>query len=92
MSNWPSYPKVADVHALPDHQLLITFRNGERRHYDFKPLLSRPASHALQNSTFFATVKADPFGYGIIWNDELDLAESELWLNGTPLSSEAVNA
>jgi len=27
-------------------------------------------------------VKADKHGYGISWNDEIDLSESELWLNG----------
>jgi hypothetical protein len=24
----------------------------------------------------------DKHGYGIAWNDELDLSESELWING----------
>ena len=26
----------------------------------------------------------DKHGYGIVWNDELDLSESELWINGLP--------
>lgn len=92
MHDWPSYPKVSDVQALPDHHLLVTFRNGEQRRYDFKPLLSKPVFHPLKNSTLFATVKADPSGYGIVWNDDLDLAESELWLNGTPLTAEVGNS
>jgi hypothetical protein len=24
----------------------------------------------------------DKHGYGIVWNDELDLSESEFWING----------
>lgn len=30
----------------------------------------------------FRNVRVDSRGYGIVWNDDLDLSESELWLNG----------
>ena len=30
----------------------------------------------------FATVSVDVGGYGIVWNDELDLSYEELWENG----------
>ena len=39
----------------------------------FKPLL---------NDALFRSVKADRHGYGIIQSDEIDLSESELWING----------
>jgi hypothetical protein len=32
----------------------------------------------------FNSVHVDKHGYGIVWNDELDLSESELWINGLP--------
>jgi len=25
---------------------------------------------------------ADPHGYAVVWNDDIDLAESEIWLKG----------
>jgi len=36
----------------------------------------------LQNDAMFREVHADTHGYGVIWNDEIDLAESEIWING----------
>ena len=92
MSAWTSYPKISEVIAEPNHQLLVVFRNGERRRYDFKPKLKDPAFSLLQNESFFRTAKVDAGGYGIAWSDELDLAESELWLNGKPVNPELANA
>ncbi len=85
MNAHPTYPRVKSVEALPDYQLLVSFRNGERRLYDFKPNLDLEIFQLLRNEVFFRAVKADSHGYGIIWNDDMDLAESELWLKGKPL-------
>jgi hypothetical protein len=37
----------------------------------------------LADEGFFRNVRADPHGFGIVWNDQVDLSESELWINGT---------
>ncbi len=92
MSTWTSYPKISEVIAEPDYRLFVLFRNGERKHYDFKPKLTEPAFRLLQDEAFFRTVKVDAGGYGISWSDEIDLAESELWLNGTPVNPELATA
>ncbi len=34
------------------------------------------------NYTLFETVKVDVGGYGIVWNDELDISCDELYANG----------
>lgn len=34
-------------------------------------------------ATLFSCVAVDVGGYGIVWNDELDLSCDELWENGT---------
>jgi Protein of unknown function (DUF2442) len=36
----------------------------------------------LQKPNFFRSFKVDDGGYGIVWNDEIDLSEYELWKNG----------
>jgi hypothetical protein len=36
----------------------------------------------LDNDAFFKSVRVDAGGYGISWNDEVDLSEFELWTNG----------
>jgi hypothetical protein len=30
----------------------------------------------------FQQARVEPHGYAVIWNDEIDLAESKLWING----------
>lgn len=31
-------------------------------------------------------VQVDPGGYGISWNDNVDLSENELWINGKEIT------
>lgn len=37
----------------------------------------------LKNFALFKNFKIDPSGSGIIWNDEIDISEYEIWINGT---------
>ena len=83
-----TYPGVRAVRPLSGKKLLVTFSTGEVRCYDCRPLLSQEPFRALEDAGLFLRVHADPRGYGVIWNDEIDLAESELWINGTPAEPE----
>jgi hypothetical protein len=38
----------------------------------------------LSDPGLFRAVRVDPGGYGISWNDHIDLSEYELWTNGEP--------
>lgn len=78
-----AYPKIDEVKAQQDRRLLVRFRNGVTKLYDCKRILSLPAFEPLRtNEVLFQRAHADKHGYGVIWNDELDLAESELWIGG----------
>ena len=77
-----NYPRVKDVQALAGKRLIVTFNNGIRKIYDCSALLEDDNFKPLLNNGFFKSVKADKHGYGISWTDELDISESELWLNG----------
>ena len=77
-----TYPKIRNVIPRPDKTLLVTFDNGCKRIYDCKPLLDKEVFSPLQEEAFFRCAHADSHGYGVVWNDEIDLAESEIWLNG----------
>ena len=79
-----SYPKVKSVQPLPGKKLRVTFETDAVRVYDCTPLLQEPAFRLLQDDAFFRNVCADPHGDGVAWSDEIDLAESELWLHGMP--------
>lgn len=77
------YPKIRSVKALDNHLLLIEFNNHERRTYDAKPLLTIDRFMPLKNPAFFKNVTVDAGGYGIAWNNEIDISEYELWTKGT---------
>ncbi|MDR1453955.1 MAG: DUF2442 domain-containing protein [Candidatus Margulisbacteria bacterium] len=83
------FHKVKKVKALPDHCLLVQFEKGERKQYDLKPLFKE--IEAFQPLTYvtglFEQVKVDAGGYGISWNDDIDLACDELYNNGTKVSN-----
>jgi len=82
MTTTTTYPKIRNVSTIPGKTLLVTFDNGVSRLYDCKPLLDKEVFCPLRNEAFFRCAHADSHGYGVVWNDEIDLAESEIWLNG----------
>lgn len=77
------FPKIDAVKPLADRKLLVQFVGGVRKVYDCGPLLEQEPFSTLQNESLFRQVKVDVGGYGISWNDSIDLSESELWLKGT---------
>ncbi len=78
------FHKVKAVHALSDYCLSVQFAEGVTKRYDVKPLFAKWAPfRALKESPeLFSKVKVDTGGYGIIWNDDLDLSCNELFENG----------
>jgi hypothetical protein len=76
------YPRVTHVEPLPDKRLRVTFATGNTKLYDCTPLMDDPAFAALKEDCFFNNVHADAHGYGAVWNDNVDLSESELWIHG----------
>ena len=83
------FHKVKEVSPLSDFRLAVLFESGERRSYDVRPLLEKwQAFKALSDVTgLFNQVKVDAGGYGISWNDEIDLSCNELYFNGKSLES-----
>jgi hypothetical protein len=78
-------PKVKSVQAINSHILLVEFDNQQKRHYDVAPLLTKTMFFPLKNKAFFNSVKVDTGGYAVIWNEDIDISEYELWRNGQPL-------
>jgi len=84
MKSNKTYPLIADVKVQPNQRLLVRFRNGVKKLYDCTPILALPAFKPLRkDEALFQRARADKHGYAVIWNDEFDLAESEVWLGGT---------
>ena len=83
------FHKVKSVTPLPNYMLLVHFADGVAKQYDVKPLFeSMEDFNAFQTLPgLFEQVTADPGGYGISWNDDLDLACDELWSNGVQVDT-----
>lgn len=79
--------KVQKVKPLPKYGLLVSFENGEKKKYNVKPLLKKWEPFKALESTkgLFNQVKVDSGGYGISWNDEIDLSCNELYENGAKI-------
>ncbi len=76
--------KVQQVTPMNDFTLLVTFVNQEQRRYDVKPLFKKWDAFLplINQDGLFKQVRVDTGGYGISWNDDIDLSCDELYFNG----------
>ena len=83
------FHKVKAVNALPGYLLSVQFAEGVTKIYDVKPLFAKWVPFkALENAPeLFSSVEVDVGGYGIIWNDDLDLSCDELFANGETIKT-----
>ena len=71
------------IKPLENMILEAVFSNGEIRKYDMKVLIKEhEVFKKLENKELFNKVKVDIGGYGIIWNEDIDLSSEEIWVNG----------
>jgi hypothetical protein len=77
------FHKVTDVKPLADYRLLVCFSDGEEKHYDVSRFFSRWDSFLALKHTpcLFEQVRVDAGGYGISWNDDIDISCEELYRN-----------
>ena len=74
------FHKIKNVKALDNLILKIIFENEEVRYYDVKKLISEHKEFEILNDiSLFNLVKVDSGGYGISWNDELDISCNTLY-------------
>ena len=83
------FHKVKSVTALPDFCLNVQFAEGVIKKYDVKSLFEKwTAFKKLEKvPDLFQKVKVDIGGYGIVWNDRLDLSCDELFENGKTIKT-----
>ena len=71
------------IKPLENMILEAVFSNGEIKKYDMKALIKKyEAFKELENKELFNKVKVDIGGYGIVWNEDIDLSCEEIWKNG----------
>lgn len=82
MKQMESYPRIKYIEPLSDYRLFVIFDNGIIKVYSLLERLQIPAFQALKDVTLFNQAYVANGGYGVIWNDDIDLSEYELWMNG----------
>jgi len=81
-----NYPRIKYLEPLSGYRLFLIFDNGEIKVYSLAERLQTPAFRALQDEALFNTAHIANGGYGVIWNDEIDLSEYELWMKGVEVT------
>lgn len=78
------FHKVKSMKAMDDYNLTVLFLDGTIKSYDLNPLFHiwEEFNDLKTIPGLYEQVKVDTGGYGISWNDEIDLACDELWENG----------
>lgn len=81
----PTKPvRVKSIRPLDDYKLLILFTDGERRIFDFKPLLDMPCYQPLKDAELFRRVYIE-CGTAA-WSEDIDIAPETLYADSVPLS------
>lgn len=69
------------------------FADGEIVCFDVKTMFERyPVFRKLEDEQLFKSVKIDGIGYGISWNDEIDLSSDGIYLRGKHIGKTDPNA
>ncbi len=79
------YPTIKSVLITDKYTLLVGFSNDEKRKYDVSPLLNREMFSVLKKQAFFKNVQIETGGYAIKWDEDTDISEYEIWMNGSPV-------
>ncbi len=75
------FHRIKEVTPLKNFVIRALFQNGVEKTYDIRNLYKLfPQFKVFENNPdLFKQVMVDPGGYGISWNDELDLDAEDIW-------------
>ena len=74
------FPKIKSIKIISKNYIIIVlFDNGITKNIDFSEKLKEDFYSDLKNKLLFEQAKIDEGGYGISWNDDIDISEYELW-------------
>ena len=75
---------IRSISTTKDLHLIAQFDDGSVRSYDVSNLSRKNKAFKVfeSNPVLFSKAKVDVGGYGIVWNESLDLSANEIWANG----------
>jgi hypothetical protein len=76
--------KITKITPLKKYILLAQFDNGEQKQYDLMPVIREIDDFKTLTIVkgLFEQAKVSSRGYGVIWNDDIDIACEEIYKNG----------
>lgn len=83
LKSYLDYPDLIDVIPLDNFYLQAAFSNGEVKKVDMKPYFERRVFQPLKDVELFKKARAE-YG-GVIWNDDIDLAQEALYDRGVTI-------
>lgn len=82
------FHKIKNVTPLQDFKLSIQFAEGITKIYDMKKLIENNKIFAdLKDINIFNSAEVDIGGYGVIWNDDIDISCDELFENSKKIDT-----
>ena len=86
-----SNPKIKKIKIDSQQYILIVlFDNSIVKEIDFKQKLQDDFYSDLKNKMLFEQAQVDNGGYGVSWNEDIDISEYELWDMGKTISNNSI--
>ena len=75
---------IRSLGTTGDLHLIAQFDDGTIKSYDVGRLSRRNKAFKIfeYKSELFLKARIDAGGYGVVWNEEIDLSSEEIWANG----------
>lgn len=82
------FHKITSLATLPDFVLLVGFQDGKYKQFDLKPYIDKyPPFRSLKDiNGLYEQAKIDVGGFGIVWNDDLDVSAEGIYEQGISCS------
>ena len=78
---------VIAVKATSDYRLIITFEDGQKRHFDMEPYIDQPPWNRLQQQQFFTQAYVQ---HGTVaWPGNIDIDPETLYELSQPVAQQA---
>ena len=86
------FHRIESVEALPNFGLSVRFLAGPEKIYDIRPIMETHEAFRAFRLTrgLFEQAKVAAGGYGVYWNDDIDISCNELYENGKSMSGPGV--
>ncbi|MBQ7373498.1 MAG: DUF2442 domain-containing protein [Clostridia bacterium] len=76
--------RITSLRTLENYVIIVGFSTGEYKQFDLKPIIENlaPFKALVDVNGLYEQAKIDAGGYGIVWNDDLDLSAIAIYNKG----------